>query len=661
METRDIVNAPEVKKTIVERSQNRKDDPEITQWFEKKFFEYVIKQFNPVFHVNSVAAWKICQLPQPIPTWFLKKLEQQPESQMLYVDPLHEQILALEKPILEFFNSRLKTNLKGKFMKMTYDQVLEAWHKDHEIMKKRLEKGQWDSSEHAITEVLTVDTGRFVEITATGMLLRKEMAFESRHMQHCLGQFSNLIDLKDGYGEHYVTQKEFGLFRYFSLRDTANKPHVTISLEWDGEEWCIEQIKGKQNQVPVQKYTDDVLVFLNHIQPKNNQNTDCSNLGVLYRPELLEFQQSVETTQPITNSLFQAPQPAYFYFYELEDPLTVEGIVMHNPDLMELCTQQSPVLQWMMLATNKEESIQNPQNRLIQHVMQFNQTDFDQRKLNIPLKFEKKKGLPLIFHLILLPFYLVFLLLSLLSQIPLVGWFFKILVFVFAIPAMPFLKSNADQRKKWALATGDLIYLRNKISCDDTDTLALDDFKNNEAKFRTHLDQLLKLEQNSQIERLQKIEIFLKEYFYVGDLYGWYDLNQQARPYYRDVLVYAHIQKIIMMRLLHQFDFVQEDEAWQYIFVSAQIIQDCCSSWEEMGQYYAQGREIDLILRYSDYINYDKSARHEVSRYLEKSSCNWKSLDWNLPLLPELADLNVQPFGLDSSKTSATFSVGASS
>ena len=49
METRDIVNALEVKKTIVERSQRRKDDPEITQWFEKKFFEYVIKQFNPVF------------------------------------------------------------------------------------------------------------------------------------------------------------------------------------------------------------------------------------------------------------------------------------------------------------------------------------------------------------------------------------------------------------------------------------------------------------------------------------------------------------------------------------------------------------------------------------------------------------------------------------
>nr|WP_010591728.1 hypothetical protein [Acinetobacter bereziniae] len=68
---------------------------------------------------------------------------------------------------------------------------------------------------------------------------------------------------------------------------------------------------------------------------------------------------------------------------------------MQNPDLMDLCTQQSSVLQWMMLATNKEEYIQNPQNILIQQVMQFNQTDFDQRKLNIPLKFEKKKH----FHL----------------------------------------------------------------------------------------------------------------------------------------------------------------------------------------------------------------------------------------------------------------------
>jgi len=173
METRDIVNAPEVKKTIVERSQKRNDDLEITQWLEKKFFEYVIKQFNPVFHVNSVAAWKICQLPQPIPNWFLKKLEQPSNNEMLYVDPYHEQILALEKPILEFFNSRLKTNLKGKFMKMTYEQVLEAWHKDHEVMKKRLEKGKWDSNINAITEILTVNTGRFIEITAIGQLLRQ--------------------------------------------------------------------------------------------------------------------------------------------------------------------------------------------------------------------------------------------------------------------------------------------------------------------------------------------------------------------------------------------------------------------------------------------------------------------------------------------------------
>jgi hypothetical protein len=657
METRDIVNAPEVKKTIVERSQHRKDDPEITQWLEKKFFEYLIKQFNPVFHVNSIAAWKICQLPQPIPAWFLKKLEQHPDSQMLYVDPLHEQILALEKPILEFFNSRLKTNLKGKFMKMTYDQVLEAWHKDHQLMKKRLEKGQWDSSEHAITNVLKANTGNFIEITATGMLLRKEMAFESRYMQHCLGQFSNLIDLKDGYGEHYVTQKEYGLFRYFSLRDDANKPHVTISLEWDGEDWCIEQIKGKQNQVPVKKYADDVLMFLNHIQPKNNHNSDCSNLGIIYRPEILEFQHLDKTTETQKNSLFQVETFPYFYFYELEDPRIVEGIVMQNPDLMEFCTQQSSVLQWMMLATNKEEFIQYPQNVLIEKVMLFNQTDFDQRKLNIPLEFEKKKGLPLVLHLILLPFYLAFLLLGLLSQIPIVGWAFKILVYIFAIPAMPFLKSKADQRKKWALATGDLIYLRNKISCDDVDTLVLDDFKNDEAKFRTHLDQLLKLEQNSQIERLQKIEFFLKEYFYVGDLHGWYDLNQQARPYYRDVLVYAHIQKIVMIRLLHQFEYIGEIEAWQYILVSAQIIQDCCISWQEMGQYYAQGREIDLILRHSDYNNYDKSARHEVGQYFEKTLCNWKSLDWNLSLLPELKNSDIHQIKSDLSR----LAVGVSS
>ena len=660
METRDIVNAPDVKKTIVERSQKRNDDPEITQWLEKKFFEFVIKQFNPVFLVNSVSAWKICQLPQPIPSWFLKKLEQQPESQMLYIDPLHEQVLALEKPILEFFNSRLKSHLKGKFMKMTYEQVLDAWHKDHELMKKRLEKGKWDSNENALTDILTVSTGRFVEITALGQLLRQELAFESRYMQHCIGQFGNLKDLTGGYAEYYVTQKEQGLFRYFSLRDKLNKPHVTISLEWDGEHWCVEQIKGKQNEVPVKKYADDVLLFLNFIQPKNNRNADCNRMGILFQPELVEqldkSNELPDQTDLNTPSVFEKP---YFYFYELDDEIQVEGIVMHDPDLMELCDKQSKVLQWMMIATKREEYILEPQSHLIGKIKTFTEIDFDQRKMNIPVVFTEKKSLPLLVHIILLPFYLIFILLTVLSQIPLIGWIFKILMVIFAIPAMPFLKSNADQRKRWALSTGDLIYCRNKISYDDVDSLTLDDFKNNEVKYRTHLDQLLKIENDSQIERLTSIEYFFKDYFYVGDFHGWYDLNQQARPFYRDVLVYAHIQKIITMRLLHQFEYIKENEAWQYILASAQIIQDCCKSWQEMGQYYAQGREIDLIIKHSNHLNYDKSARYEVAQYLEKSSCNWKSVDWSLVLIPELTNnINISDLSLEKNQDTEV-SVGA--
>ncbi len=664
METRDIVNAPEVKKTIVERSQKRNDDPEITQWLEKKFFEFVIKQFNPVFHVNSVSAWKICQLPQPIPTWFLKKLEQQPESQMLYVDPLHEQILALEKPILEFFNSRLKSNLKGKFMKMTYDQVLEAWHKDHELMKKRLEKGKWDSNENALTDILTVSTGRFVEINAMGQLLRQELAFESRYMQHCLGQFDHLKDLTGGYAEFYVTQKEQGIFRYFSLRDKLNKPHVTISLEWDGEDWCIEQIKGKQNEVPVKKYADDVLLFLNLIQPKNNQNSDCARMGILYQPELVaESEPNDESNEIKVEAKIKtaSTEKPYFYFYELDNEVQVEGIVMHDPNLMELCDKQSKVLQWMMIATKREEFILEPQSQLIEQVKAFTDVAFDQRKLNIPLEFAEKKSMHILIHLILLPFYLVFLALAVLSQIPLVGWIFKILMVIFAIPAMPFLKSNADPRKRWALATGDLIYARNKISHDDVDSLQLDDFKNDETKFKKHLDQLLKLENDSQIERLTSIEYFFKDYFYVGDFHGWYDLNKHERPYYRDVLVYAHIQKIVTMRLLHQFDYIKEDEAWQYILASAQIIQDCCESWKQMGQYYAQGREIDLIIKHSDHQSYDKSARYEVDRYLESSSCNWKSLDWHLELFPELKRSRLQNDLMTQQNHSNAMVVGASS
>lgn len=94
------------------------------------------------------------------------------------------------------------------------------------------------------------------------------MAYESWHMQHCVGQFDDRKNLTGGYGEYYANQIEQHKLRLFSLRDNNNIPHVTIALNVVGDSLEIDQIKGKQNRHPVKKYADDVCLFCNYYHHK---------------------------------------------------------------------------------------------------------------------------------------------------------------------------------------------------------------------------------------------------------------------------------------------------------------------------------------------------------------------------------------------------------
>ncbi|WP_169781702.1 PcfJ domain-containing protein, partial [Escherichia coli] len=110
--------------------------------------------------------------------------------------------------------------------------------------------------------ILDVPDGKIVEFDASHSNFRREMAYESWHMQHCVGQFDDRKNLTGGYGEYYANQIEQHKLRLFSLRDNNNIPHVTIALNVVGDSLEIDQIKGKQNRHPVKKYADDVLSLL---------------------------------------------------------------------------------------------------------------------------------------------------------------------------------------------------------------------------------------------------------------------------------------------------------------------------------------------------------------------------------------------------------------
>ena len=105
--------------------------------------------------------------------------------------------------------------------------------------------------------------GDFVEMQPASAQLREELAYESQCMRHCVGQFGNRRKLSGGYGEHYAASCEQGRMRLFSYRTGQSQPRITISahVKADGQ-LEIEQIKGKQNRPPVDKYHADLLAFL---------------------------------------------------------------------------------------------------------------------------------------------------------------------------------------------------------------------------------------------------------------------------------------------------------------------------------------------------------------------------------------------------------------
>ncbi len=71
-------------------------------------------------------------------------------------------------------------------------------------MQRLREQGWYPSNSEALKPVMAVNNGVLVELDATNPGLRSEMAYESRHMQHCVGDFDNKGALSGGYGDYYA-------------------------------------------------------------------------------------------------------------------------------------------------------------------------------------------------------------------------------------------------------------------------------------------------------------------------------------------------------------------------------------------------------------------------------------------------------------------------
>ncbi|KRC19661.1 hypothetical protein [Acidovorax sp. Root219] len=291
---RDVVNAPAIRSAIERRSRARNDPEEVRAWLANHFYRHVVGNLQasaPV--VQAVTQREQAQAllkPAAVPPWALARLVEAsprhtaaPTTALWWVDPEAEAVLALESRLVEFLLSREGTALQGKLQRVTAPQALAQWDEEHAAYEAKAAAGWREHAPDAVAPVWQGEQGHFVEFRPDSTHLRAEMAYESQMMRHCLGQFANRRSLGGGYGEHYASACEGGRLRLFSYRTAGNLPHITISAHVrEGGRLAIDQIKGKQNRPPIERYQGEVLALLNQLDTCGDAPPDALQMGIVH-------------------------------------------------------------------------------------------------------------------------------------------------------------------------------------------------------------------------------------------------------------------------------------------------------------------------------------------------------------------------------------------
>ncbi|MFG0594025.1 hypothetical protein ACF8OH_05885 [Delftia sp. WSY_9] len=351
---RDVVNAPDIKQRIRERSAARGDSQEIAAWLANHFYRHVIGNLDadpPAVQPISTQAelLRLHRRTEPA-AWALERLRahaaRQPPLQdspaagasapLWWVEPDSAPLLALESRLLEFLSTRRGTALEGKLQRINCPQALARWTLEHLAFARKSESGWAEHRPGAVRPLLRGQLGVFVEFDAQSPDLRAEMAYESQMMRHCLGQFSARGALRGGYGEHYAEACEQGRLRLFSYRTGTAQPRITVSAQvLDGGRLRIDQIKGKQNRPPIARYLADVLALLNHLDADGEAPADALAMGIVRRPAHL---------------LASGHTGAWCAASELHTEAEQLWLLQAHPALLEQLDIRSPLMQWLVAA-----------------------------------------------------------------------------------------------------------------------------------------------------------------------------------------------------------------------------------------------------------------------------------------------------------------------
>ncbi|WP_210712248.1 hypothetical protein [Pseudomonas sp. MWU349] len=338
---RNLLNADEQKRGITQRSQQRRDEQAVQGWLLNHFYRHLVGNFEPARRIRSLDDACTALGSDSVPAWVNGYFERAAKAQsedpakalapLVWIDPQDPQLLHQEAQLVEFLTSRKGTALEGKLDRITCPQALALWEREHAQMAARVDQGWRQSSAQALTVTLTCAEHTWVELRPQSPLLRAEMAFESYVMRHCLGQFADRRALTGGYGERYAESVEQQSMRVFSLRDAQGQPHITVSLiTQDDGALTVEQVKGKQNRPPVERYFHDLLRFLNTLGTDQQTPADCIAIGIV------------------------RTEAGWLRIEEVSDPQTQTRLVARYPQLFRRLEAPSAMVEWLVAARQSD-------------------------------------------------------------------------------------------------------------------------------------------------------------------------------------------------------------------------------------------------------------------------------------------------------------------
>lgn len=274
---RGLLNYPDLKVAVCQRFEARKRTTHLPQviedWMMGPYMRWLSKEcpFGCLVTSRSDA---MRQGLGHIPDWADAQFSGGVAA-LHMVPPHHPDLIRIEERLLEWLTSRIGTRDERKFARMTAPQILAKWEWEHVRRAERVGVVRQTATGMALRTLLDVGSLVLYELIP-GPEFRQEMLQDAAMMQHCLGLFEDIAQLTGGYGGYFAAEVEAGRMRFFSFRTETGQAHITMTVHVHSEtgDLQLDQLKGKQNIPPAEKYLEAVTQALETLEIRHDFHPD---------------------------------------------------------------------------------------------------------------------------------------------------------------------------------------------------------------------------------------------------------------------------------------------------------------------------------------------------------------------------------------------------